>query len=182
MLLRVRCPLLGCFRVLVPRVVLSKISRSNFVRSILRCRTARPRDVVWSRLCRIQHGVRGVGFVVSMKTQPPPSDARHRVEEPGFPRKNAHLEHRACVPGLRNVLHTQATATFKINVQYLSKRFYKQCCDFLGKMCIWSIRPVHQACQMCSKPTPQQLFMIPEQSQKCIRPVSGLSEFLWCFT
>ena len=65
-----------------PRVVLSKNLASRFrPRDFSASRTARLRDVVWSRLCRIQHGVRAVGFVLSIKIQPPPGDARHRVEE-----------------------------------------------------------------------------------------------------
>ena len=77
---------LGCRAVPVPRVVLSKnlafkLCPPDFSPS----RTARLRDVVWSRLCRIQHGVRAVGFVLSIKIQSPPSDARHRVESAASP-------------------------------------------------------------------------------------------------
>ena len=84
-LVSVTCSLslfLGYRAVQVPRVVLSKNLAPKFCpRDFSASRTARLRDVDWSRLCRIQHGVRAVGFVLSIKIQPPPSDARHRVEE-----------------------------------------------------------------------------------------------------
>ena len=54
---------LGYCAVPAPRVVLSKnLAPKLCPRGFSASRTARLRDVDWSRLCRIQHGVRAVGF------------------------------------------------------------------------------------------------------------------------
>ena len=54
---------LGRCAVLAPRVVCRKISLPKLCpRDFSASRTARLRDVVWSRLRRIRHGVRAVGF------------------------------------------------------------------------------------------------------------------------
>ena len=57
----------------VPRVVLSKnLAPELCLRDFSASRTARLRDVDWSRLCRIQHGVRVVGFVLSTQNPAAP--------------------------------------------------------------------------------------------------------------